>query len=200
MKKKLAMMLGMTLIIGTLAGCGSAGDTGTAADTEPAAEQTDSGQGTDTGVDAAAESAAASETDSVLKDGNMVTLKVVCPGGTASPGSKGEVEAAINEIIAPYMDAQIEFEFLEWGVFQEQKNLILSSGEDYSLVFTFDSSRNYATSHQVLDITDLLPVYAPGLTEEIGTYFDACKIGGRLYGVPTFHEYASRHEIGRAHV
>ena len=195
MKKKLAMMLGMTLIIGTLAGCGSTGDTGTAADTEPAAEQTDSGQGTDAGVDAATESDAASETDSVLKDGNLVTLKVVCPGGTASPGSKGEVEAAINEIIAPYMDAQIEFEFLEWGVFQEQKNLILSSGEDYSLVFTFDSSRNYAMSHQVLDITDLLPVYAPGLTEEMGTYFDACKIGGRLYGVPTFHEYASRHGI-----
>lgn len=195
MKKKLAMMLGLILTIGSLAGCGGTKDANTTADTKTAEETEETVVAEEGEGQAQGEADAQADTDNVLKDGNVVTLKVVCPGGTASPGSKQEVEAAINEIIAPVMDAVIEFEFLEWGVFQEQKNLILSSGEDYALVFTFDSSRNYATSHQVLDITDLLPVYAPGLTEEMQNYFDACKIGGRMYGVPTFHEYASRHGI-----
>ncbi len=211
MKKKIAIMLGLILTISSLAGCGGTSG-GTASDAEKTSTETEEAGGeadteaetsaaadtdveTSAAADTEADTSAAADTDSILKDGNVVTLKVVCPSGIASPGSKQEVEAAINEIIAPYVDAEIEFEFLEWGVYQEQKNLILSSGEDYALVFTYDSSRNYATSHQVLDITDLLQTYAPGLTEIMGNYFDACKIGGRMYGVPTFHEYASRHGI-----
>ena len=180
MKRKVAMALCLILGLSTLAGCGSSTPA-------PAAPAGGEGEAVEAVEEVSAEAA-----DSILKDGKMSTLKVVCPGGTSSPASEQEVEAAINEIIAPYVDAEIDFEFLEWGVFQDQKNLILSSGEDYALVFTFDTSRNYATTHQVLDITDLVQTYAPALVDEMGNYFDACKIGGRLYGVPTFHEYASR--------
>lgn len=54
-----------------------------------------------------------------------------------------------------------------------------------------NSSRNFANSNQVLDITDLCETYAKDALEEFGIYADACKIDGKLYGLPTFHEYTN---------
>ena len=40
-----------------------------------------------------------------------------------------------------------------------------------------------------LDITDLLADNAPGLLELIPAgYWDACRVGGRIYGVPTYKD------------
>ncbi len=133
-----------------------------------------------------AEEAAA---DPILKDGEMTSLRVVFPGGTSSPASLEAVEERLNEIIAPYMDATVDLEILEWGVFSDQQNLMLSSGEDVALMFTFTSSRNYAASNQVRDITELCETYAGDAVEAFGRYMDACRIDGKLYGLPTFHEY-----------
>lgn len=129
------------------------------------------------------------EADPVLKDGEMTTLRVVFPGGTSSPASLEAVEEKMNEIIAPYMDAAVDLEILEWGVFGDQQNLMLSSGEDVALMFTFSSSRNFAASNQVRDITELCGMYAADSLEAFGRYADACRIDGKLYGMPTFHEY-----------
>ena len=139
--------------------------------------------------DAGANANAAPE--DVLKDGNKTELTVVFPGGTSSPASLDEVEAQINEIVGAYMDATVNLKIMEWGVFNDQQNLILSSGEDVALVFTANSSRNFANSNQVLDITDLCKTYAKDALEEFGIYADACKIDGKLYGLPTFHEYTN---------
>lgn len=126
----------------------------------------------------------------VLKDGKKTVLKVVFPGGASSPASLEGVEAKMNEIIGEHMDAVVDLDILEWGVFADQQNLILSSGEDVALMFTFSSSRNYAASNQVRDITDLCNNYAPEALKVFGKYIDACRINDKLYGLPTFHEYA----------
>lgn len=133
--------------------------------------------------------AGADESKTALKDGKMTTLKVVFPGGTSSPASKAEVETALNAIIATEMDATVELNILEWGVFSDQQNLILSSGEDVALMFTFSSSRNFAANGQVLDISEMAETYATSALSAFGKYVDACRIDGRLYGMPTFHEY-----------
>lgn len=131
----------------------------------------------------------ASETDTVLHDGNMTELKVVFPGGTSSPASLDAVEAAISEIVGQYMDATVSLDILEWGVFSDQQKLMLSSGDDIALMFTFDSSRQYAASHQVRDITDLSSTYAADALGLLGKYAEACQIDGKYYGLPTFHEF-----------
>lgn len=133
--------------------------------------------------------ALAEETDSVLRDGEMTALKVVFPGGTSSPASLDAVEEQMNAIISEYMDAVIDLDIMEWGVFSDQQNLMLSSGEDVALMFTYSSSRNFAASNQVKDITELCEVYANNAMENFGKYVDACRINGKLYGMPTFHEY-----------
>lgn len=147
--------------------------------------------GTDSGSSGDAGANANAAPEDVLKDGNKTELTVVFPGGTSSPASLDEVEAQINEIVGAYMDATVNLKIMEWGVFNDQQNLILSSGEDVALVFTVNSSRNFANSNQVLDITDLCKTYAKDALEEFGIYADACKIDGKLYGLPTFHEYTN---------
>lgn len=127
--------------------------------------------------------------DSALRDGEMTSLKVVFPGGTSSPASLDAVEEQMNQIISEYMDAVVDLEILEWGVFGDQQNLMLSSGEDVALMFTYNSSRNFAASNQVQDISELCDTYASDALEIFGKYVDACRINGKLYGLPTFHEY-----------
>lgn len=129
------------------------------------------------------------ERDEKLFDGKTSKLKVVFPGGASSPASLDAVEEQMNEIISNYMDAEIDLEILEWGVFSDQQNLMLSSGEDVSLMFTFSSAVNYAASNKVLDITDLCNNYAKDALNNFSKYVEACKIGGKIYGLPTFHEY-----------
>lgn len=127
--------------------------------------------------------------EDVLRDGEMTTLRMVFPGGTSSPASLEAVEQGLNEIIAEYMDAEIQLEILEWGVFGEQQKLMLSSGEDIALMFTMTSSLNFAASNQVMDITELCETYAADALEMLGEYTNACRVGDKLYGLPTFHEY-----------
>ena len=95
----------------------------------------------------------------------------------------------MNTIISKYMDATIKLDILEWGVFSDQQNLILSSGENAALIFTFSSSRTFASTGQVQDITALCDTYAANAKQLFSKYMDACRIDGKLYGMPTFHEY-----------
>ena len=50
-------------------------------------------------------------------------------GSNASPASMQEVEDAMNELIAPVADAKIKLQIIEWGAYDDQINLMLSSGE-----------------------------------------------------------------------
>lgn len=182
MKKRILSMTSLMLSAVLLfTGCGSAkADTGTA----PAGEGTKTeSQASDTSADTA------SDADTKLRDGKMTELRVVFPGGTSSPADLEAVEAGINEIVSQYMDATVKLDILEWGVFSDQQKLMLSSGEDIALMFTFDSSKNYAATNQVRDITDLCGLYAQDALDGLGIYAEACQINGKYYGLPTFHEY-----------
>lgn len=176
MKKNRLIALVLVLIL-ALTGCGNSGSSA----------QTKAGTGGASG----STGEAAGTPESVLKDGNMTELTVVFPGGTSSPASQEKVEEQLNAIIAPYIDATVKLKIIEWGVFADQQNLMLSSGEDVALMFTFDSTSKYAASNQVIDITDLCDTYAKDALDALGIYGDACRISGKLYGLPTFHEYTS---------
>ncbi len=177
MKNRYAMF---SLLVATasllLSGCGGS-------KTEESAAKDQEGTTVQTGE------AAASNPADKLHDGRVSELKVVFPGGSSSPEDLEAVEEQMNQIVSKYMDATVDLQILEWGVFPDQQNLMLSSGEDIALMFTFSSSKNYATSNQVMDITDLCEDYAGEALKLFSKYAEACKIDGKYYGLPTFHEY-----------
>lgn len=182
-KKALTLILAVTMTA-SLVACGSSesSSTSTSGSTSAGTEA-----GTGSGSDTSATSA-----DSVLKDGNVVTLKMVFPGSNASPADEQAVEDAINSYIADKIDAKIDLQIVEWGSFVDQSNLMLSSGEDCDIIFSVNKTSTYQKSGQILDITDLVSTYAPDAEANMGNYFDACKIGGKLYGLPSYHEFSTR--------
>lgn len=172
MKRKIvSVFLTAALAASMLAGCGNS-DSGSAKSSSTAS-----------GVE---------DTASVLKDGKDTEIRIVFPGSSSSPASLTEVEDGINKIISGKIDAHVKLDILEWGVFSEQENLMLSSGEDVDIVFLINNIATSAASGQILDISKYMDNYGKDVENAMGQYIDACYIGNALYGLPTYHEYAQR--------
>lgn len=179
MRKKIAsVILATMLTVLTLAGCGNS-SSGSAGDAGSAASNTTE----------AAESA--SEQDKVLKDGKKDVITIVFPGNSSQPADLAAVQQELNVIAEDVVDCDIQVQILEWGVFSEQANLMLSSGEDVDILFNW-SVQSSALSGQIYDITDLVDSYAPEAKALMNQYIQACYIDGRLYGFPSYHEFANR--------
>lgn len=175
MKRKIvSVFLTAALAASMLAGCGNS-DSGSAKSSSTAS-----------GVE---------DTASVLKDGKDTEIRIVFPGSSSSPASLTEVEDGINKIISGKIDAHVKLDILEWGVFSEQENLMLSSGEDVDIVFLINNIATSAASGQILDISKYMDNYGKDVENAMGQYIDACYIGNALYGLPTYHEYAQRGEL-----
>ncbi len=177
MKKILAIMLVVLLAAGSFAACSSA--------------ENNTGSKDTAGNDGGSPSSNEEGTSSVLKDGKDTVLTVMFPGNNSTPASLDAVNKAITEIARETIDCTVELKIVEWGVYAEQQNLLLSSGEPIDLVFALANVSSTVNNGQVLDITDLAPVYAPESMELMGRYIDACKINGALYGFPTYRDFAS---------
>lgn len=181
MKKKLiTVLLTASMIVSTLTGCGnspanSGGD-------KPAAET----------VNDTITAESSSETDSVLKDGEMAEILMIWPGSNASPASLQEVEDAMNEIIAPVADAKVKLQIIEWGAYGDQINLMLSSGEKMDIYLDTDGIREKGQRGQLHDISDEIRIYAPDAYKAMERYIDACYFDGALYGLPSYRDMAAQ--------
>jgi putative aldouronate transport system substrate-binding protein len=134
--------------------------------------------------------AESADTSAVLKDGKDTQIDIVFAGSSSAPADLEEVEAAINSIVQETVDCTVNLNILEWGVYSEQQNLMLSSGEPIDIVLLAGNVPSAINSGQVMDISDLVEEYAPDALEEMGQYIEACYTDGALYGFPTYHEYA----------
>lgn len=166
MKRLIAVIVATAMLL-TSAGC----------------SQSNSGKGDNSGK-------AASASGSALKDGKMQELDMVFPGGSSSPASLKEVEEKVNAIVKKTMDATVKFKILEWGNFADQQKLALSSGEADDLVFTYSGTQTFANAGQIQPIDDYVQKYGQGAYAFVKDYISACKVNGKLYGLPTMHEYA----------
>jgi putative aldouronate transport system substrate-binding protein len=102
-----------------------------------------------------------------------------------------EVEIAVNKILEPKINTRVKYIALDQGVYSQQLSLIMASGEKADLVQGKPiGTANFTVMHaqrQLMDITDLLPQYAPDLvktvTDIIPGFLDGTRINGRLYSV-----------------
>lgn len=180
MKKKLRLLSVLSVfMVSTLlfSACGSANNGNSAGTTSTVTSESTSSE---------------NSADPILKDGNMVELQMYFPGGNSNPADLVDVENSINNIIKDKMDATIKLNISEWGVYADKVNMLLSSGENADIVFTWAGSMLPAKNGQIQKITSLIQKYAPETYSSFEKYLDACKVDGEIYGLPTFHEYASQ--------
>ena len=212
-KKLLALGLSGMMIAGSLAACGgdtqsqdsteapqtttaaestaqteaSAADTGAAQDSESEAASGDTVAAQDTG-------AASDVTYNVTWD-DLVDINIVQIAPGAIPTGVQEVEDAINEITEAQINVHVNFEMLEMGNYAQQVSLMMSSNEQVDLLMSFPvgaaTFSSMVTQNQLMDITDLMSEYGQPILDTVGQYINATTVNGRIYGVPTYRNYAS---------
>jgi putative aldouronate transport system substrate-binding protein len=98
------------------------------------------------------------------------------------------VQEEMNKILLDKINVTIKLVPIDWGAFNDQVNLMFSSGEACDVVFTAPWINNYfqaVNNEALLPLDDLLQSQAPELWASIKPeYWDATRVGGMIYGVP----------------
>ena len=84
----------------------------------------------------------------------------------------------------------IEMDVIGWGDWDQRRNVIVNTNEPYDIIFgNMNTYNNDVQLGAYLDITDLLDTAAPELKAMLPEgYWDACRVNGRIYGVPTYKD------------
>lgn len=106
--------------------------------------------------------------------------------GTLTPQDLGLVEDAMNEILVERIEAKVKLHPIAAWSYDEKLNLIINSGDKFDICYTSSWTNNYKEKvgkEGYLDITELLPEYAPTLYANIDSeLYEAIKIDGKIYG------------------
>lgn len=121
-----------------------------------------------------------------------------------APQEMPEVLAKLNELTERDLNATIDIRFIPWGDVATRYPLLLSSGEDFDMIFSA-SWRKYtleAKKGSFLPLNDLLPSHAPDLWQHMPDQAWAeARVDGTIYMVPNndpsfnVHGFAYREDL-----
>ncbi len=174
-KQMISILMAGAMSIALLAGCGGTNHT-----TESGAQS----------VDAEQETADADNTFTGFDE-----LQTIDMYGMSFYGDGGltEVMDAINAISEEEINVHVNYVPMDVATYMEQIGLMLSGGESFDLVLATAipvvSFGTMQSQNELMDITDLLPKYAPELTEMMAEYIPATTVNGAVYGVPCYRQY-----------
>ncbi|WP_438434447.1 ABC transporter substrate-binding protein [Gorillibacterium sp. sgz500922] len=193
-KRSAALLLTATMVLSFgLAGCSKKDDSSSASPSEKASASPST----------AATKAPAAESPSAdpAKDLKPYTVSLLYPG-TPQKDEK-QVEDAINKILEAKINAKLDIMPVDWGSWDNTKNLKIASREKFDIMFTAQW-RNYATDtakgaflplndDSLKDVGNLLDKYGQGIKESLDPAFlSGSQINGKNYGVPTDKELAAQ--------
>lgn len=118
------------------------------------------------------------------------TQKVIWYQIGTEPADLAEGVAAMNTYTKDKINVEVDLRFLDWGVWADRIKTIVSTGEEYDMMFT---NGDWYSAHVGMgafaDITDLIPTVAPGLLDIIPEdVWTGVKIKDRIYSVPTYKD------------
>ncbi len=182
MKKILALLLAMVMVVCMFAACGKTEEAPAPAETQAAAP---------TETQAAPAETEAEEVEDVAELEIMFwTLSGIIPKDVDM------VEDAINAITEEKINAVINLNIVEMGTYYEQVNLMMASQEKLDLLVTLPGGPAHFNSltaqNQLKDITDLIQEYGQGILETVPAgWLEGTKVNGRLYSVTSMGDKAT---------
>ncbi|MCR5033027.1 MAG: ABC transporter substrate-binding protein [Lachnospiraceae bacterium] len=199
MKKHLAIALATVLTVGMLAGCGNAADSGSAAQ-ETTSDQTattttedNTSTAAEESLDAAAQAIADRKAEAE-KTGEYKKVVVSFFDWTGAPAGLERVNAKLSEYTEETLGLDVELLIIDSAAYTDDIKLMLSSGEQVDLFSTCGPGYMTCVNNGYtadLEENDLLATYGAKLQDVVRPeYFDACRVGGVLYGVPPIKDYA----------
>ena len=174
MKKWLALILALIMVLGLVA-CGAQ---------EPADEPVDEPADTPAVEEPADEPAVEEPAEEPAEEREHVTLSFYARCNEQP--DEATVFAAFNEYCEEKLNTTVEWNFLG-GTFSDKVSVMINSGEPYDAVWTSYWQNDYATNvarGAYLDITDMLADYPALYASMPEGFWEATKIGGRVYAVP----------------
>lgn len=177
MKKVLALLLGVTMTVGMLAGCGSNGG----------GQSPDGGAQAETAESGTQQEASGSEASGEIDLSEYVDLKMYLIGDV--PAGIDDVYAKINEILEEKLNCSVSIDWLSWAEHDTKYSLLFSSGEPFDMIFTATSWGHFEQTvglggFQALD-EEMIKTYAPDAWEawpEIA--WEQARVNGNIYMLP----------------
>ena len=200
MKRLLATVLTAAMVATLFVGCGSSNsgaastdnkqtettETAAADDTAAAAEET-----TDAGL---AEQAIADRKAAAEASGEYEKIVVSFFDWTGAPAGIERINEKISEHTRETLGVDVELLIIDSAAYSDDIKLMLSSGEQVDLFSTCGPGYMTCVNNGYcadLEEDGLLDNYGAGLKDLVrADYFDACRVGGTLYGVPPIKDYA----------
>ena len=184
MKKLLAMMLAAVLAIAGLSACGSGGNNSTA--------QTSGNAGTEKD-----NTSATAGTQTPANDGKVSHVIMTLINYSNQYPDVDKVAEAISAITREKIGVEVEIQMYDFASYKQALTLALSGGEQLDLITTI--AAGYTTLAQQeyltdLNENDLIQTYGQGIIEAMGMdNLNGAKVGGKLYGTPAIHDWATGH-------
>lgn len=120
-------------------------------------------------------------------------VKMAFPIFGAVPTNIAEVEAAISALTKEKINATVKLTPISIGAWDQQSNLMLTSGEEVDLMFV--NGRVFTglvSKGQLQELDALLDEYGQGIKEVFDPqYLKATMVGGKTYAVPSMREMAA---------
>ncbi|MGO4548251.1 ABC transporter substrate-binding protein [Paenibacillus sp. 2TAB23] len=181
MKKKLkfiGLTLAATMSMGLISACASNNDNNVASNT---ASSTPSSTGQQ-------DSAAPNE---ATKDPFELTLALPIIGAT--PADLPLVQEEISKITKEKINTTVKILPISIGAWNQQMNLMSSSGENLDLLFEFGQGYSAdMAAGKIIPLDGLLDQYGAGIKQAIGAeYLASAKLNGETYGVPVYKDYTT---------
>lgn len=111
-----------------------------------------------------------------------------------APADTQKVQDAINVITKERYGIEVELQISDYSSYKQALTLALSSGEQLDVISTIAAGYNSLVQQaNLVDLeeNDLINKFGSGIIETMGQdLIDACRIGGKLYGVPNGREFA----------
>ena len=121
--------------------------------------------------------------------GDITTLKIITVGN-GMPTNYDAWAKQVNDYLGEKIGVNVSVEVVSWGDWDQRRNVIVNTSGDYDIMFTNSNTySNDVTTGAFMDITELLPTVAPDLYAMLPEdYWDACRINGQIYAVPTYKD------------
>lgn len=166
MSKVFALLLASVMVV-SLAACGSS----------------------DNGSKGSGASTASTASTGENATGDIVNLKWVAVGG-GMPSNYDAWAAKMNEYLGEKIGVNINMEIVSWGDWSNRRSVIVNTNGDYDILFTNgDTYNSDVKTNAFADISDMVEKDMPNLYGMVpADYWDACRIDGKLYAVPTYKD------------
>lgn len=191
MKKRISAAIALCLaLVMVLAACGNDAAPSNASTPTPASA---SSSGSSSGDAAAADSVDTGALD-------FVTVQWYLPPPSADMSNQASVMAVANEIFREKINAELEFIFLDWGVYEDKMRTMSAGGEPWDVCMTaswlYNVNQNASTG-AFHPLNDLLNQYGQNILKSVeSSYWPAVTFGGEKYAIINNMAYATLRGAG----